>query len=506
MNDEKKRALKEILPSYRVMTWAVAVGWLVLAPPAQGAMLELEQIGFVDVEVTDNVNVTAGDKVIDFFTTVGTEVGLIADTPHIDMEAFGELGYEKFIRNAELDDWYLDVDSTGTIELSDDFLSINANLRMEELLENQTLAPATDRDTGASQARIITYNAGPIIDFTLFDRFDARFVGRYGEVDYRNIAGEDFAANLEDSVIWQGGGRITTAPVAQRLVNTIKGEYVEQDTGFELYYGLYSLSWNVLNGLDLIGRGGYEEVFEQGVTDIQGAIWTAGFTVRPGDEGLLSLEYGRRYDGPIWLGRAALPLTGKLDLVAEYDSRLETAQARLERTLTTIADLDDDFFVDRLDLPDLIELDLISGTFLSEDLRASLIYQFQPIYPWSPQRQRDPETRNGVPGTYVELEFGQTRREGFNNGLVQEATGIDLIIGREVSRQLAVTVEVGFERSTDTGAGEEATREFRTQLEARWAFTQDIYLVGTFTSQNTAFPGEGDILENVVSFSLRRRF
>src|SRR5262249_31983297 len=150
----------------------------------------------------------------------------------------------------------------------------------------------------------------------------------------------------------------------------------------------------------LIARIGYESVEDPGITSLKGLVWSAGAVFRPLNIGFIRVEYGSRYLKPTWNGAFAFSITPKLYFTGSYVRTLETEQARLRRTLTDLTDQLGDFPIDAPIKPNIVSLDLINGTFLSDDLTFGLAWQLKAAQGWEAPRSDDPPSRIG---THFEL-------------------------------------------------------------------------------------------------------
>ncbi len=120
-------------------------------------------------------------------------------------------------------------------------------------------------------------------------------------------------------------------------------EYLKQDQGFLLENAIYSLLLGPTDGTELVGRIGYEKIFDPGITDVKGLIWSSGIITRMGKFSAARVEYGHRYGKPTWNVSTTLAASAKLYLTGGYERTLETIQARLDRSLTDLTDRSPEF-------------------------------------------------------------------------------------------------------------------------------------------------------------------
>ncbi len=323
---------------------------------------------------------------------------------------------------------------------------------------------------------------------------DVLLRGRYGEVKYQPVIATAPSLSINDSTILQGSGLISTGTRFRAYEATISGEYLKQNQGYTTYNGLYSLLFRVNGGLRLIGRVGYESVFDPGVTDLKGLIWTGGASIEPGPLSHIRVEYGERYEHNVWSADALVALTAKLLVSGGYSEYLQTEQSRLERTLDELISPTPTFPIGTPTLPDIILQNLITGTFLSKDTNFGLSFVFK---------------RSSLPQLTALRYFALTghlyERISPSSGS-DRTVAIDFIYSDQLWRQLGTSFSLGFDKGSATLVNTTKNSVYRAEWQLNYDLTDSAIASLNYTWQKNYLEQGEAIPENVLSVSFRKSF
>jgi uncharacterized protein (PEP-CTERM system associated) len=457
----------------------------------------------LDEGVTDNAFSTEEHKVLDSVTTTSLHFTTKGRTRHLTLDGEGRVGYNKYLVSPQLDGFAVDMSGSGSATLIDRFLTLDAVGAISDQPINRITIPATERTTALNTSRISIYEAGPTITTKIGHFADVKLQARYAEVNAGNPSSTPLPQGLSSSSILQGVGIISTSPGIRPYAMTVTGEYFKQNQGFAEYNGLYSLFLGPPQGLRAIGRVGYESVFDPGITDISGLIWSAGGIWNSDKTGSVRVEYGQRYHEPTWSGSLSLALTPLLSLSGDYSKALETEQARLRRTLTQILEPVSGFPVSTPVTPQNISLGLINATALNEDFSLGLIWQIQPISPRRAVRSDDPYN---LIGTRLELTGGFSKRLVLVTAEKEHFMFITLHYQQNLSRRLSFEMRTRAEKALATQPGDLQDLFVNTEWDLYYALNRQLDAAVTYVWQKNYLSNGGAIPENFISFGIRQRF
>lgn len=445
----------------------------------------------LDEELTDNVFLTNSHRRADLITTISLGLNATADTRHTKFALVSEYSYQKFLRSSDLDGSGIGLAATGKEELINDFLFLEANASVSDEFTTAEFTPATARPSGAPQTRVITYDVGPHITTGISDLADLSLRARYASVGFENLGSGPAPVGLEDATFNQLVGYISTDNHFRPYEMTARGEYLKQNGGEVLYNGLYSFYLGNSDGSRIVGRIGYESIKDPGITDLQGIIWSGGIILRPGRLSSIQVEYGKRYGKPTWSAAATVYLTPKLFLTGGYHRTFETAQARIYRSLGQIeSDTDDTAISLPLGLPS-VRLDLISGTFLTDDYGGTLTWLIR-----APQADG--------PSTSLSLTGAVTHRV---DTLVDERVmNLGGLFHHNLSRKSYLEIGETYYRTLESGPLSPETSTFDSTVKFGYRVTNSVTAVAGYAHGSNVPAAGADIFENVVTFSLQKTF
>jgi uncharacterized protein (PEP-CTERM system associated) len=285
---------------------------------------------------TDNVYVTSNNRQADVISRIFGGGSLDVNTGPTVAHIKGTASYDVYASASELDSWNLDFNGTGHYDLVPDFLSIQAEGAITQGYLSTYGTPAVQRNDGANQLRLMDYDIGPRLQTVVLDLADLVVNARYAQVVFDNLQNTTLPINLTDSSIYQATGRLDTGDRLGAVQLVSSGEYLEDDHNFRLYDGLQTVYVRVLPLVRLIGRGGYESIQDPNINSLNNPIWTVGVEYTPFPESVVSVEWGNRFNRPIWNVNAHVQMTDSLYATGRFLETVEPLNVRLNRSLTDI--------------------------------------------------------------------------------------------------------------------------------------------------------------------------
>ena len=85
---------------------------------------------------------------------------------------------------------------------------------------------------------------------------------------------------------------------------------------------------------DCAERGGYERVYQPGVTDLNAPVLSAGLEFRPNANSRITIEGGERYKRSTWAARAEVQVSDRIALTGRYTEVLAPDQLHLANAFT----------------------------------------------------------------------------------------------------------------------------------------------------------------------------
>lgn len=447
-----------------------------------GGSISLDETG------TDNVDGTPGGGDADLISTISLNLFMTEQTRLTQFAAGGTVDFQDFAHTSSLNNAGLGANGSGSVTLVDNFLTIDGDGSISDQFINQFAAPVTARATTAGRARQAAFEVGPHLTTSVGDLIDLEGRARYAQVDVQPLAGTTLPAGLAgNSEIEQYLGRIATSQNIRAYQMTITGEYLKDDNGFRLYNGLYSLYVGPSDGLQIVGRGGYESTTDPGITDIKGPVWSAGFIARPGRNGYIRVEYGSRFERPTWNAFAQVALTPVVQLSASYLRTLETEQALIARSLTDLTDFSVDQPIGTPSVPTFVALNLVNATFLTDDANLSLT--------WQPNRTTD-----------VALLVGESHRNIFSTGTDERFLVSGINISHRMTRKLTLGFDVAFDKTLESSTGGFLTWDYRFSTQVSYVLTKDITVSASFARQEIFNSSTTTIPENAIEIGISKSF
>lgn len=456
----------------------------------------------VEEQVTDNARLTAANKDWDLISTSRLETAITGQTRRSQFSMAGTVSYQNFLSNQDFGLANVGLRAFGQVELLKRLAFADAHAAISDIQINPFGAGATARATPGGQTRATTYDAAGFITPRLFNLIETLFRARRSHVEFNDIGPGGGAGVLTEATLDQLSGYITTSTnEVRKWQMTVTGEDIRQGDTFHLYNGIYSLYAGEPNGIQAVGRFGYENISDPGITDLQGIIWSAGVIARPKGRSYIRVEFGERYNKPTWDGNLSIALTPKLFVTGTYLRTLETLQARIHRSLTDITGQPTDPSLPVPNLPFPILLTLVNGTYLADDINAGVIYLIDPVDPKSVR----PGENVGHAGEFLVLDGTHSKRRNLFTGLNDNTQSYTARYGRELNRTLNLGIELGYGKSLQTSPPTSANQSYRVAFSLSYALTKRTEVTGTYSWARNAPDAGAAVTENVLGIRVIRR-
>ncbi|HVV26477.1 MAG TPA: hypothetical protein VHC40_00775 [Rhizomicrobium sp.] len=441
----------------------------------------------VEEMFTDNVYVTQDDRKADLVSRLFGGGSLNVNTGPTFLQVNGTASYDLYATASDLDGWNLDFNGNGHYDLVPDFLSLQAEGAVTQGYLSTYGTPAVTRNDGGNQIRLINYDAGPRLATELGDMADLVLNARYAQVLFDDL--NNTVSGLTNSSIYQGTGRLDTGTRLDWLQLVTSGEYLQDDHDFSFYDGLETVYVRVLPLIRLIGRGGYESIRDPSISDLNNPIWTVGVEYTPMANSLISVEWGRRFNRPIWNVNARVQITDSLYGTARFLETVEPLNVRLNRSLT-------DIFAQSESAPPFvatqvftINQDLVNLTSFNKQANGQLVYT------WGTQTV-------SVSADWLEQDFLQASAPVQNRQW--SATGA---YTRQIAFDLSATLS-GYYAHTFSSPVSGKNEVYQVGLSASYLANSTITLNGgyVYQGQHQLFTGGQQIDENVVYVTATKSF
>jgi hypothetical protein len=301
----------------------------ILGPQVTGTPIidtrEFSVIPMVGVQetFTDNVFLTPNNKQYDFITRpiVGAAMDYRGGPALASM--VGHVYYDAYAREGSQSGFGGDALATSSYELIPSFLSIEADGAVTNGNVTNFGTPTFDRVGPGNRLQIGVYDVGPHLTTVVDDFADLEVIGRFAQVSFLN-ARSLLGGGPTSATILDGTASLDTADRFVGYESLTQATFERDDRGFEGYNGQESLFVRVLPQVQIIGRGGYDKVYQPNIINIKEPMWSGGLEVRINQQSSITVERGERYGYVLWAGNLLLQLSDGLAAQGNYSEGLES--------------------------------------------------------------------------------------------------------------------------------------------------------------------------------------
>jgi hypothetical protein len=283
---------------------------------------------------TDNVFLTPNNKQYDFITRpiVGAAVDYRGGPALASM--IGHVYYDAYAREGSQSGLGGDALTAASYQLVPNFLALEADGAMTNGNITTFGTPAFDRVGPANRLQIGLYDVGPHLTTSIDDFADLDVVGRFGQISFLNAknlpAGAPTAATFLN-----GAANLDTGERFTGYESISQASVERDDRGFEAYNGEESLFVRIMPQIRIIGRGGYDNVIQPGIINLNAPMWSGGVQVTINQQSSFTIERGERYDHVAWTGDLRLQLSDGLVADGSYVEGLETQLIGINNTFVS---------------------------------------------------------------------------------------------------------------------------------------------------------------------------
>jgi uncharacterized protein (PEP-CTERM system associated) len=436
--------------------------------------------------VTDNVFLTPNNKKFDFITRpmVGAVMNYRGGPATAAM--VGHVYYDFYASQNSQSGWGGDAFTTSSYELIPSFLSVVADGAVTNGNLTNFGTPTFDRVGPANRLQIGMYDVGPHLTTVVDDFADLDVNGRFAQVSFLNARNLPVGAPT-DATILNGTASLDTGERFVGYESLSQASVDRDDRGFLGYNGQESLFVRVLPQVRIIGRGGYDNVYQPNIIDLSAPMWSGGVEVTINQQSRITVERGERFDHVSWAGNLQLQLSNGLVAFGSYTEGLESQLIGLNNSFLNFAS------------PSIsIPTELTQGSFsfngnLDSQTALSKVATFNLVYQWETQRV-------SLGSSWYDRLFIVTNRR-------DRSVAGDVSYLRSIAPDLAMLVGVDYWRTLENpfyGASD----SYRGVVSLQYVVNPSMQLVGGYAhqQQEQLTAGGQTITENIIFAAIGRTF
>ena len=303
--------------------------------PAPRQALVLQPSLELQETYTDNVALTAHDKVSDLITRVLLSLEATLDTGRAEGHLDANAGYDAYARQSARSGWYAAGNGAASYALIPDLLTLKADASTSDGAVSAFDLSATDRRGAPNLLQLTTYDVGPELTGRTPDGLDVRAAARFAQVLYANASSGPLPLPRDDSIVQLTGAVASDA--TRRLQLEASAEYLRDAQDFTSVNDIQSAFFRV-GGFRLIGRVGYDGITQGQLLHISAPLASAGFEYRPNGNSTITVEAGSRYHRPAWAADATIELSPHLLATASYVEQVQPDQVGVARSFFAFAE------------------------------------------------------------------------------------------------------------------------------------------------------------------------
>lgn len=370
------------------------------------------------------------------------------------------------------------VDKLLTLEVNG--ASVNDNLSVSG-------NSAIDRSGVSGRTRLTTVGGGPRLTSNLDDFADLNAVARVSYVAYSSADGSPAVAVPRDATIMDVGVGADTGERFSNFQFTAITQYLESSDDFQLRNAIGSGYLRVAPNLRLIARGGYEDISQPLIADIQSPIWSAGVELSLGTKSKISVEGGRRYERNVWAANAHIQLLERLLFTAEYFEALQTSQISLTSSFFDFTESARDLPAQFVQKNFSVTGNLIDETTFSKNASMNLIYI------WPTQR------------VDVGIRWADNYLFGLNTN--DRTIEIDSRYSRDIRQDLNLSIGARYAKTYESQIfGKRRSYGVNGAVTYKINPTADVRLGYARMYERSLLPGAQSVTENAGFLALEKRF
>ena len=432
---------------------------------------------------TDNVNSDAEDRDADGVTVLTARAQMLLTTTRINAAAVVDASYYEFWQHNDSDAFTANGVAAGRLDIFKNHFYITGLVERTQFFQT----PTEDSAAGFAEIQGVqqtNYEVNPTIQTDILGLVDFTAQGRYAQVFFDDPVVDGLGNTLTDITIKQVTGLLTTGDRATLYEASAGGEYIETDTGFRQRNIVGSLELKLTKGFHAIGRYGYEHTEDPTINTIKGPIWSFGGRYTMGENSVVHVEYGRRYNDVAWLGDINFVVTPKLTITGSYSDSLAPVQLQLIRTFSELLTEQGTLDIGAPSEPEIADVEILDQIVRDRDLDTSVVFV------------------NGLQ-TYT---FASRHIQRFYPSLAasEKVLGFDFILQERLSRRLTYTLNMTYENGYERVLGDPPYKAYEPSIEFRYVYNSSTTFAGSYTYRLFTEDGATDTHENVIRVSVAK--
>lgn len=296
-------------------------------PPQQALVLQ-PSVGLEEI-YTDNVDLSATDRVSDLISRLYLSLDATLDTARSQGHLDGSVGYDFYARQSFRSGFYGTGNGAASYALVPDLLTLKADASTADGALSIIGYSATDRRGAPDVAQLTTFDVGPELSGRTPDGLEVKAAARFTQILYSNASGGPLLLLPSNDSIGQFTAAVATdASRPLQLENS--AEYLRDTQDFTTVSDIQSVIYRV-GAFGLIGRVGYDYI-TQDQLHISAPTGSVGFEYKPNNSSTLTVETGSRYNRPAWTANATIEFSPRLLATAAYVEEVEPDQVGVARS------------------------------------------------------------------------------------------------------------------------------------------------------------------------------
>ena len=325
---------------------AVSLG---LARPAAGGDWTI--VPRVDVRegYSSNVRSVPEGEESDLITTATAGTSVVGRGARLNFNFDYSLSRDKFVDNSELNSDRQNLIGSGSTELWQDHLFLDARAAIsQESLARSGITAAGDRTLTENESEVVTFTATPLLTrnygrWATSETFYRYSETRFLETDQGEEEGVAAAAAPQGSRSHELSTLVRSGPKFSRLAWELSTSFLRthRGQGNVLYDRKADLSgeYVVTREFAVLARIGQQTMDDVSLAeDVDGMAWSAGVRVQPGPRTVATVEYGHQFGDPTWTGELGYKINSLSTISASLTVNLASQQQVLTNALNGIVE------------------------------------------------------------------------------------------------------------------------------------------------------------------------
>lgn len=441
----------------------------------------------LEAAVTDNVALTENNRKTDFLLRALIGIDAVLNRGRTTGELSVRTFYDQYARMNDFNGYSLELNGVAALALVPDVFSLEAHGTITNGRTINFGTPAIDRAGVTGRVQYSLWDVDGKLDGKLGGLADFGGIGRFSQIYYSAADKSHINTPLPpDDSLWQAAVRIDTAKRLRAYQLVTVAKYEADDHGYNTVGALQSVYVRLGPKVRLIARAGYEHTEQQGVTNIDAPVLSAGFEVTPNANSKISVEGGERYHRANWAAHAEASFADHIFLYGDYGEALQPDPVSVAKSFQEFVD-------ESLSLPS----PLTRTRFTVQDN----IYTQTSFY-----KAGDLRLVLANPRTSLEFAAHYTDREFLTDQTHDRTASITASVVHALRPDLSGAVDLGYAHTYSSPVyGETRNYSAGAHLDYRVNSTTDLSGAYAFADSKQLFAGGQHLYDNTFLISLRKR-